>query len=90
MEFTKSKYNSEKDYKKNIDNYLESKKFTLNKYCLDMCMKNGNYDAGIYLIEKYKIKPDLYTSIFIKDMQKRILFYNSYFNYIYFPNDTNK
>ena len=75
LEFTKSKYKSTNDYKKLID----EKKDYINKYSLDMCMKSSNYDAGIYIIEKYNVKPDIYTSLFIKDMDKRVLFYNKYF-----------
>lgn len=75
MEFTKHKYKYEHDkkdlYKKNIDKYLNTSKMKPNKYCLDMSMKAGNYEAGIYLIEHYKVHPDDYTLIFIKDLNRR-------------------
>ena len=59
---------------------LEKNKLEINKYCIDNCMKGGNYESGIYLINKFNIKPDLYTVLSIKDSENRINFYNLYFN----------
>jgi hypothetical protein len=83
VEFTRFKYKYYKDkensYKINVDNYLEKSKLKINKYCLDMCMKAGNYESGIYLIEKFNLKPDLTTLLFVKDIDKRIQFYKLYY-----------
>ncbi len=83
LEFSRQKYkkNDEKEnsYKDNIDKYIDSSKLQIDKYCLDMCMKAGNYEAGIYLIEKYKLKPDNTTLLFVKDTTNRIQFSKLYF-----------
>jgi len=75
LEFSKSKY---KDIKE-IEEYLSKTKLEINKYCVDNCMKGGNYECGIYLINKFNIKPDNYTALCIKDIQNRIKFYSLYF-----------
>jgi hypothetical protein len=83
LEFSRYKYknyeNKENSYKINIDKYTDKCKLQINKYCLDMCMKAGNYEAGLYLIEKFKLKPDNTTLLFIKDTTNRIQFSKLYF-----------
>lgn len=83
LEFTRYKYknyeNKENSYKDNIDKYAEKSKLQINKYCLDMCMKAGNYEAGLYMIEKFKIKPDNITLLFVKNTEHRLQFAKMYF-----------
>ena len=75
LEFMKPRY---KDISK-VNEYLEKNKLEINKYCLDNCMKGGNYLTGLYLINKFKIIPDNYTTLCIKDAEMRITFQNTFF-----------
>ncbi len=76
LEFTKRKYKFNiympNLHKNNIDIYLSKCKLKITKLSIDMCMKAGNYESGIYLIEKLNIKPDITTLLFIKDIDNRI------------------
>jgi hypothetical protein len=85
LEFTKKKYKTG-NYKNEIEEYIKNTQYPINKYCVDMSFKNGNYDCGNYLLEKYNIKADINTLIFIKDLNTRIDFYKKLKN---LDNDNN-
>ncbi len=77
LEFCKKKYKTD-NFKNEIDEYAKKTTYPINKYCVDMCLKNGNYNCANYLLSKFNIKPDIYTLIFIKDMDMRLEFFKKY------------